>query len=122
MSSSGKDNISKKNVSHNPFAGAEVLLAMPTTESQREMWATLEMDADASLCYNESVRVSLDGVLNQDVLAYAFKEVLRRHDALRSVFSNDGKTFMVTDDLSTTFNVMDLSNDTNQETKIQEFI
>jgi amino acid adenylation domain-containing protein len=84
-----------KKVDYNPFRSGPFSAAIPTTEGQREIWATLALDKDATLCYNESLSLELKGIVNPDLINLAFQEVLKRHDALRSVFSTDGKFFLV---------------------------
>lgn len=82
-------------VSYNPFCSVPILIPTPTTESQREIWATLQMDPDSTLCYNEALEISLRGQVDSRKLDAAFQEVLKRHDALRAFFSPDGKKIFV---------------------------
>ena len=86
-----------KTVTYNPFAVGNFSMAVPTTEAQREMWATLAFDKEATLCYNESLAIDIAGEINPKLLELAFQELLKRHDALRSVFSSDGKYFFIKD-------------------------
>jgi amino acid adenylation domain-containing protein len=62
----------------------------PLTESQREIWIACQMGQDANCAYNESVSVRLEGPLNKDALVEAARQLVRRHDALRSRFSPEG--------------------------------
>ena len=87
--------LKKNKVTYNPFEAGPLTKAVPTTEAQREIWASLVMDENATLCYNESVAIDLEGSLRKDVLESAFQLVLKKHDALRSIFSADGKTFFI---------------------------
>jgi amino acid adenylation domain-containing protein len=82
-------------ISHNPFEQGEVLVAVPTTESQREIWSTLQLEENATLCYNESIAIEFFEGVDALKLNIAFQEVLKRHDSLRSSFSIDGKFFFV---------------------------
>ena len=85
----------KNKVTYNPFKVGPLTKAVPTTEAQREIWASIVMDENATLCYNESVAIEFEGQLNKEVLSSAFQQVLKKHDSLRAVFSDDGKFFFV---------------------------
>jgi amino acid adenylation domain-containing protein len=84
-----------KKVSHDPFSSGRLESAVPTTEAQREIWATLALNKEATLCYNEALSIEISGDLDCGILNLAFQEVLKRHDALRSFFSADGKFFFI---------------------------
>lgn len=84
-----------KKVTYNPFENGVISAAVPTTEAQREIWATLKMDKQSTLCYNETLAVSLQGKVNHEAIKLAFQEILKGHDSLRAVFAQDGKTFLV---------------------------
>ena len=87
----------KSKVAYNPFEAGPVLRAVPSTEAQIEIWASIVMDPNATLCYNESLAINFQGNLNPEFLNLAFQELLKKHDALRAAFSQDGKTFFVKD-------------------------
>ncbi|MCO4752891.1 MAG: amino acid adenylation domain-containing protein [Bacteriovoracaceae bacterium] len=82
-------------VAFNPFRDGELFASVPTTESQKEIWSSIEIDPDANLCYNESIRIVLKGELEVGTLEKAINETIARRDALRASFSNRGKDFMV---------------------------
>lgn len=110
-----------KKVDYNPFSSGSVLIAVPTTEAQREMWATLALDKNATLCYNESLALELKGSINPQILNLAFQEILKRHDALRSIFSADGKFFFVKDYQSQPISFLDWSDKASAEDELQSF-
>ncbi len=114
--------LEKKKISYDPFENGEVILTVPTTESQREMWATVEMLPEASLCYNESIRISLKGDLKQEVFERAFQEMIRRHDALRSSFTKDGRFFLITDKFNYPLETLDLSESKDSKGEIDKLI
>lgn len=62
----------------------------PTTEAQREIWASVQMGDDANRAYNESNIIEFDGPLDRAALSRALLHVIQRHPALRSTFSADG--------------------------------
>jgi hypothetical protein len=69
-----------------------------TTESQREIWAACQFGIDASLAYNESVTLTIDGRIDGLVLSKAIAQLIARHESLRMVFSPDGMSFRVLED------------------------
>ncbi|GBO51723.1 long-chain-fatty-acid--CoA ligase [Pseudanabaena sp. lw0831] len=77
-------------VDFNPFADGELLLTAPATESQKEIWASVQMGSDANCAYNESQKLWLRGILNVAALRLALQELVLRHEALRTTFSPDG--------------------------------
>jgi non-ribosomal peptide synthetase component F/thioesterase domain-containing protein/acyl carrier protein len=93
-------------------------LAAPTTEAQRELWATMQMRQEASLCYNEVIELSLKGNLNFVALKESLQFILNKHDILRSVYSADGKTFFIKESLVIHLPCIDL---TNSENPVEEF-
>ena len=82
-------------LSRDQFSGGPFLFAGPTTEAQREMWATISMVQEATLCYNEVLELTLFGDLNLLALNKSLNILLQNHDALNSLFSDDGKTFFI---------------------------
>ena len=78
-----------------PFAGPAVQRTSPSTEAQREIWTGSQIGEDASLAFNESVSLDLRGPLDEPALVAALGDVLERHEALRSTFSQDGTTLVV---------------------------
>ncbi|MBL8957289.1 MAG: amino acid adenylation domain-containing protein, partial [Myxococcaceae bacterium] len=78
-----------------PFAGPALVAGAPTTESQREIWASSQLGPDANLAYNESVSVTLEGPLDVARLESALRQLVQRHEVLRSTFSHDGLTLIV---------------------------
>lgn len=78
-----------------PFAGQQILGTAPTTEQQREIWAASQLGDDASLAYNESVRLELEGALDEGTFERAFETVLRRHEILCANVSGDGLSLLL---------------------------
>ncbi len=57
----------------------------PLSFTQQQLWFAEQIDPDQSL-YTEALAVRIRGSVDSDALDRALREVLRRHDALRSVF------------------------------------
>lgn len=109
----------KKKVNYDPFSSGSLERAVPTTEAQREIWATLALDQEATLCYNESLSVKISGELDLKILNLAYQEVLKRHDALRSFFSPDGKFFFVKEYKFSPLDFIDLSSRENSNAEFK---
>ncbi|MCX6366320.1 MAG: amino acid adenylation domain-containing protein [Armatimonadetes bacterium] len=67
-------------------------VTLPTTPQQREVWLAAHESETASLSYNESIGVHLDGDLDTEKLNQSLQRIVERHDALRASFSEDGTT------------------------------
>ncbi|HVJ46283.1 MAG TPA: amino acid adenylation domain-containing protein, partial [Luteolibacter sp.] len=62
----------------------------PTTEAQREIFHAVQMGDDANCSFNESNVIRLDGPLDAHAFKAALGDLIIRHPALRSTFSEDG--------------------------------
>jgi glutamate-1-semialdehyde aminotransferase/thioesterase domain-containing protein/acyl carrier protein len=67
----------------------------PPTDLQREMWIAAQMRPEASAASNGTNVVELDGDLNVAAMQRAIAEVVKRHEALRSTFNEDGTKVVV---------------------------
>jgi len=68
---------------------------IPLTESQLEIWLAAQFGDDASCAFNESVTVSLTGLLDWAALQAALDGIMRRHESLRARFSPTGETMQI---------------------------
>ena len=64
---------------------------VPLTENQMEIWLSAQLGEDASCAFNESVTLSLDGMLNRPALQAALDQVVARHESLRARFGPTGE-------------------------------
>ena len=102
-------------VDFDPFSGPAIIATVATTEPQREIWTASEFGIEASLAYNESVTLSLSGLLDVDALSAAFSDVVARHEALRSTVSVDGHTLCIAEPHPPEIMHLDLSALTEEE-------
>ncbi len=67
----------------------------PLTEAQKEVWLASQLNREASCSFVESCALRLDGELDELALCRAIREIVQRHEALRSVFgpAGDRQTF-----------------------------
>ncbi|MGQ9424676.1 amino acid adenylation domain-containing protein [Gilvimarinus sp. F26214L] len=90
---------------------------LPSTEAQREIWLAAQLDVDANCAYNESLSLRLRGPLKESAVAAAIDELVSRHDALRAVFSADGREITLRGELPMRLDVVDLSTRALQDTE-----
>ncbi len=95
-------------VDHDPFADAPLQRALASSEAQREIWLACQLGTEASLAYNEVLRVDLRGELDIDALGLALQRLVERHDALRATFSADGRQMLIARELPPQLSVLDL--------------
>lgn len=62
----------------------------PTTEAQREIFHAVQMGDEANCAFNESNIIRFEGELDVVALKSALVDIVTRHPALRSTFSEDG--------------------------------
>lgn len=104
--------------SFNPFAGPIIEKVILTTQSQAEIWIACKLGGnDANRAYNESITLVLKGELNNDALEDAIQQLSQRHEALRSVFSADGRFMSILQDIPVTIERHDLSLQSSEEKK-----
>lgn len=96
---------------YNPFAGPEIERVMYTTEPQAEIWIACKIgDTEANRGYNESVTLILRGNLDHSAILKAIDSLVARHEALRSVFSTDGRFMTVFKQISIAVEEIEASN------------
>jgi amino acid adenylation domain-containing protein len=101
-----------------PFAGPAIAATAPSTEPQREIWTATLVDDKATLAYNESLSIELEGSLDLDALRASYRDLLQRHEALRTTVSRDGTSLVVLAELPSEIEVQDLSEHAPAEREI----
>jgi amino acid adenylation domain-containing protein len=64
----------------------------PMTEAQREVWASVQMGAEASNAYNVCHAFRVRGAFSIEAMKAALQQLVERHQALRLVCDPDGET------------------------------
>lgn len=106
--------------SFDPFAGPEIAHVLHVTDSQEELWhSCLFGGEDANRAYNESLSLILKGNLDRTALDKGVRMLIQRHEALRSVFSPDGRYMCVLTDLKIEIDHHDISDASESEKKTQ---
>jgi amino acid adenylation domain-containing protein len=112
-------------VDFNPFTGPEIVRVAPATEAQLEIWTSFMIGGeDASRAYNESVSLDLFGDLDDDAMIRSLYNVVERHEALRTVFSADGKQLCVFKSVPAKVKYNDISalKETEQQQIIDDYL
>ncbi len=80
-------------VDFDPFSEAAAKpVSFPMTESQREVWASVQMGAEASNAYNVCHLFRVRGAFSVEAMKVALQQLVDRHQALRLVCDPDGET------------------------------
>jgi amino acid adenylation domain-containing protein len=96
-------------VDFDPFESETLVEQARTTDPQREIFASIVLGHDASRAYNLTFDLTLEGELDVEALEKALRELIRRHDALRTTFSADGLTLVVSDECRLPIKLEDLN-------------
>jgi amino acid adenylation domain-containing protein len=90
---SAKDVKSYIPVDFDPFRDAVAQpVHFPLTEAQREVWASVQMGAEASNAYNVCHAFRVRGAFSMDAMKAALQQLVDRHQALRLACDPDGET------------------------------
>ena len=94
----------------------------PVSYAQRRLWFIDKMDK--SPAYNLPAAIILEGDLNVDALENSFKEILKRHEILRTIFvETDGTPYQkIFNDIKFKITKEDLCNSSDKEKRISELI
>jgi len=114
-----------QSIEFDPFAGPEIEKVVPAIEPQSEIWTSCLIGGeDANRSYNESVSLKLQGHLDLKSLERALTDLIKRHDALRSGFSADGKQLCVFTESKPDFHFKDISEKDidKQQDHIEQFL
>lgn len=108
---------------HDPFTLGTIVRAVPTTESQRELWLSVRVGGDPASCaFNESIHIDLTGSLDASALERAFGAVIERHDALRAVLTPDGQAMCILAAMQPELPLLDLGgvSEATQQERVRE--
>ena len=97
-------------VDFDPFSDREIEKVSITNESQRELLLSCILGGnDANLAYNESVSLEFEGPFNFSAFQKAIRDLIKRHEALRSSLSADEKSLIIYKALSCDIKFEDIS-------------
>ncbi|CBL44151.1 Probable peptide synthetase protein [gamma proteobacterium HdN1] len=108
---SGNQSGGSQLMQQSPAALGKIATVMASTEPQREIFLAVHAGGDAAnLAYNESMLVPLNGEVNLEAFAWAYEQLLYRHDALRITFNRYGTQVLVHREVEPNFRFVDLRN------------
>ncbi len=90
-------------------------VSVPLTEGQTEIWLSNQLGNGASMAYNLSSQIRLEGDLNQLALERAIEKLVERHEALRTTFSEDGQEQIVHESMEVEVPFLDLTGLSGEE-------
>ncbi len=112
-------NTSSNTVSIESDRNREIEKIVAINESQREIWLSCAIGgADASLAYNVSVSLDLEGQFRFDLFRLALDKVVQRHEALRSTISRNGENLVVYRAIDYVFEMTDISGSPKEQEDI----
>ncbi|MEH1824947.1 MAG: non-ribosomal peptide synthase/polyketide synthase [Nostoc sp.] len=116
-----KKAITAKELANNPILSIERDRDLPLSFSQQRMWFLNQLDSQDS-SYNESFQFQIFGALNVAALEQSINEIIRRHEALRTIFTTvDGLAVQrIVPTLAINISVVDLQG--LEETEIQQLV
>jgi len=110
----GKESVTSTTVDYNPFADDGLSLVVASTEAQKEIWSSIQMDEYASCAFNESVTLKFNGQLNCKAIVDAVNYIVNRHEALRTTFSHDGKNLCISESVTNVIQIHEINADDKQ--------
>lgn len=115
-----------KPIDFNPFEEGKVIEKITfTNDSQREIWVSCIFGGEeANLSYNESVSLEFNGRFDFDCFSKALKNLVLRHEALRSTVSPDGEKLIIYKNWNMEFALENISNpdEANQRKQLYALI
>lgn len=97
---------------------------VPLTEEQKQLWVLAQMRDEGSIAYNESISLQLQGSLHLEAMRQAVQKVVNRHEALRTIISNQGDFQQILPSVKIDLPLIDFSSVDSRlrETKVTEWI
>jgi natural product biosynthesis luciferase-like monooxygenase protein len=66
-------------------------LALPMTETQKQLWYLSQTDGDNEGAYHQSIILRMIGAFDMQAMQAAFQKLVNRHEALRTTFNRRGE-------------------------------
>jgi len=90
---------------------------VPLTEGQQEVWVEQQLGDEAAAAYNLSSDIRLTGALDTAALQQAIRQLVQRHEALRTRFDREETTQTILPEMELEIPLIDLSKETPEEQK-----
>jgi amino acid adenylation domain-containing protein len=82
---------------------------VPLTEAQKELWFLSQLGESASVAYNQSLTLRMQGPLNSGAMRNALQSLVDRHEALRSTIGDGGEYLRISPALHIDIPLVDFS-------------
>lgn len=69
--------------------------AFPLTPGQQEIWLATKLDPSSTPAFNESCSFTMRGTFNRAAMESALQQLIARHEALRTIFDDEGSQQVV---------------------------
>ncbi len=97
---------------------------LPLSDAQRELWFASQLGNEVSSAYNESSNIKLDGRLDVGALKRAFRQLVARHEALRTTILPSGDRQRISSDVDVDLPMRDFTSleASAREDRVRDFI
>jgi amino acid adenylation domain-containing protein len=92
--------------------------SFPLTEAQKEIWLAAQMGRDATVAYNESLKLEFRGAFDTDLFRTAVRMVVQRHPILLAKISEDGQTQHVDPSREPDVRLIDIPNGCEEDLEV----
>jgi amino acid adenylation domain-containing protein len=92
-----------------PVRRAGEAFEVPLTENQQEVWVGTQFGDEASSAFNLSIKLPIRGRLDVPAMRTALQQLVDRHEALRTTFTEDGERQRIHPKLAIDTPVIDLT-------------
>ncbi|HET6851809.1 MAG TPA: aminotransferase class III-fold pyridoxal phosphate-dependent enzyme, partial [Pyrinomonadaceae bacterium] len=96
---------------------------VPLTEAQKELWFLSQLGESASVAYNQSLTLRMQGPLNSGAMRKALQSLVDRHEALRSTIGDGGEYLRISPALRIDVPLVDFSqHNGNAESQVTNWL
>jgi glutamate-1-semialdehyde-2,1-aminomutase len=101
------------------FIAVDQAVSIPLTEAQKQLWFLAQLGDESSIAYNESITLEMQGNLNLGAMVATIQKVVDRHEALRTIISEQGDYQEILPVLKIDVPIINLSNVDDQAAEFQ---
>ena len=91
----------------------------PLTEAQKEIWAGRADGGEASLSFNQSLKLEFRGTFDAELFRAAVQQIIKRHPILLASFTADGQCKCIDPKVKLEVPLIDVSAKEDRERELQ---